>query len=112
MTAASLNFDKENSVEIGSTFIATIQISDCPNLSDGYAGICHIRTSEDSPDITVTATITILGHDTFELKVPYTAWTSAVTAGNYRYDVLFNKATDRFYGVRGSMVLVKPVTRI
>jgi hypothetical protein len=111
MTAAIIDFTKENSIEIGASFSATIQLSDTPDLTP-YTGVCHVRVDENSTDIIITPTITINSHDTFTLSIPFTSWTSTHTSGNFKFDVLFTRTTDRFYGIKGLMTFTKGVTKI
>jgi hypothetical protein len=110
MTATTLDFIKENSVEIGSTFIATIQLCEAPNLTQ-YTGICQVRSDENSSDILFSPTISVVSHDIFTLTIPFGAWINSIVAGSFKYDVLFYKSDDRFYAVRGNMILIKPITK-
>ena len=69
MTAALLNFDKDNSIEIGGNFEATIQIFDAPNLLD-FQGKCNIK-SADVETVLLSPTITIINHDTFTFTINF-----------------------------------------
>lgn len=111
MVAANLNFDKENTIDIGASFKATIQLCDAPNLLD-YQGRCDVRANEDSTEILLQPSITIANHDTFNITIPHTVYNSSFNAGNYRYDVLFYKTDDRFFAIRGTMAFVKTITKL
>lgn len=111
MTASLLNFDKENSIEIGASYEATIQLFDAPNLLD-YQGKCDVKVDENASDSIINPSINVINHDTFTLSIPFTIWGSSINPGNFKYDVLFYKSSDRFYAIRGNMVLIKGITRL
>jgi hypothetical protein len=111
MTAATLDFIKENSIEIGSTFEATIQLCDAPDLTN-YTGLCYVKVDENSTDSILTPTILSVSHNLFVFNISSDSWTGVV-AGLYKYDVLFSSVDgNKFYAVRGVINLIKPITRI
>jgi hypothetical protein len=111
MTAATLDFNKENSIEIGSTFEATIQLCEAPNLTD-YVGTCHVKVDENATATLLTPTIISASHDLFILNISSNSW-AGIVPGLYKYDVLFAAGDgDKFYAVRGVMNFIKPITRI
>lgn len=109
----TIDLINENSVEIGASYTVAYQLCNAPDLTQ-YAGYCQIRLNNTSTDIILTPIVNILSKDTFSIKIPYSAYTTATAPGNYQYDVLFSKNdnSDRFYAVGGKISLVRRITKI
>lgn len=113
MSTTTVNVDliNEYAVNIGATYRVAFQLCNAPDLED-YTGTCQIKANLASETVVLEPEINVLTKDTFELIIPFGAFTGSITAGNYIYDVLFAKVDDRFFPIAGKVQLVQRVTSI
>lgn len=109
-TTVTIDLVNEYAVNIGATYRVAFQLCNAPDLED-YTGYCQIRSTLAS-NVILEPEINILTKDTFELVIPFGAFTGSITPGNYLYDVLFAKVDDRFFPIAGKIQLIQRVTSI
>jgi hypothetical protein len=110
-TTVVIDLINEFAVNIGATYIISIQLCNAPDLTlyDGYS---QIRTNNTSENIVLSPTITVISKDVFELRIPFNDFSGSVVPGLYQYDVLFSNAGNRFYAVGGKVQILKRITQL
>lgn len=111
----SVNIDLtgDNAINIGSRYSQNFKMFDSSrDLEDGYAGLCQVRASNESTDVILSPTITVLSSDIFQMLITPSAYATTLLSGTYQYDIRFSKGDDVFFPVYGKFQLIKRITRI